>query len=154
MRTTKYMLIVLVVIAGMMSLSVNGWSQEVRRAVIDEIKGVVDVRIGGGDWRTAELGMMLYEKDEIRTARGAFAKLFLDNRGATGQIEIEEDSLLRINTIQIDPATGDKITYLDLAIGKVLVQAEKLQGDSKFEVRTPNASAGVRGTVFEVTVDK
>jgi len=153
-RTTKYMLIVLVVIAGLMSLSVEGWSQEARRAVIDEIKGVVDVRINGGEWQLAELGMVLYEKDEIRTANGAFAKLYLDNRGATGQIELKEDSLLRVHTIHLDPVTGDKNTYLDLAIGKVLIQAEKLQGDSKFEVRTPNASAGVRGTLFEVSVDK
>jgi hypothetical protein len=52
----------------------------------------------------------------------------------------------------VNKITGDKTTLLDLAIGKVLVQTQKLQGDSKFEVRTPTALTGVRGTIFEVTV--
>ena len=61
-------------------------------------------------------------------------------------------SLFRINTAETDPKTGNKMTLLDLAVGKVLVHAAKLKGGSRFEVRTPTAISGVRGTVFEVEV--
>jgi len=77
--------------------------------------------------------------------------LVLDE-GKTGTVEIREGSLFRINRSEIDPKTGDKTTLLDLAVGKLLAQVEKLQGDSRFEVRTPQALTGVRGTTFEVEV--
>ena len=54
--------------------------------------------------------------------------------------------------METESKTGDKTTLLDLALGKVLVHVEKLQGKSKFEVRTPTALTGVRGTTFTVEV--
>jgi hypothetical protein len=65
---------------------------------------------------------------------------------------VKEGSLFRINKAETDPVMGDKTTILDLAIGKVMVHVEKLKGNSRFEVRTPTALTGVRGTTFEVTV--
>ena len=45
-------------------------------------------------------------------------------------------------------------TLLDLAIGKILISAEKLDTpDSKFEVKTPTSVVGVRGTAFSVEVE-
>jgi hypothetical protein len=72
--------------------------------------------------------------------------------GKVGQVEVKEGSLFRINKAETDPVMGDKTTILDLAIGKVMVHVEKLKGNSRFEVRTPTALTGVRGTTFEVTV--
>ncbi|MBI4711294.1 MAG: FecR domain-containing protein, partial [Candidatus Omnitrophica bacterium] len=69
-----------------------------------------------------------------------------------GHIEIKGGSLFRIQKAETDPVTGDKTTLLDLALGKIVVDVEKLKGNSKFEVRTPTALSGVRGTTFEVTV--
>jgi hypothetical protein len=72
--------------------------------------------------------------------------------GATGRIEIKEGSLFRIQKAVTDATTGDKSTILELAIGKILVKVESIKGNGKFEVRTPTALTGVRGTVFEVSV--
>ena len=48
---------------------------------------------------------------------------------------------------------GDK-NYLNLYEGKVLIDIdEKLQGDSKFEVETPNAIMGVMGTEFIISYE-
>lgn len=52
-----------------------------------------------------------------------------------------------------DPLTKDKTTLIDLALGKLLVKVEALKGSSKFEVRTPTAQTGVRGTEFEIAVE-
>ncbi|MEI7751999.1 MAG: FecR domain-containing protein, partial [Candidatus Omnitrophota bacterium] len=69
-----------------------------------------------------------------------------------GRVEIKEGSLFRIQKAETDGLTGDRTTILDLAIGKILVKVEALKGNSKFEVKTPTALTGVRGTLFEVAV--
>ena len=98
--------------------------------------------------------MLLHEKDEIKTFDKSSVLILLDQGGETGKLELKEKSHLRLNTLKLDAQSGEKVTLLDLAIGKVLVYAEKLRGDSKFEVKTPTATTGVRGTVFEVSVEE
>jgi hypothetical protein len=106
---------------------------------------------GSETWQSARDGMVILPGDEVRTAESASVKIALEE-GKVGTVEIKGGSLFRINKAETDPETGDKTTLLDLAIGKVLVHAGKLQGASRFEVRTPTALTGVRGTIFEVTV--
>ena len=128
-------------------------AEQVRSATIKTVDGSVEIRTEGGEWKPAAPGMKLYEKDEIRTGENSEASLYLDGEGETGDLKLAEKSHMRLGTLLKDNKTEDKVTYLDLALGKVLVHAEKLRGQSKFEVRTPNASAGVRGTVLEVSVE-
>jgi filamentous hemagglutinin family protein len=111
----------------------------------------VFVRCPGGEWQAAKDGMTILPGDEVRTVKGAEAKILLQG-GDVGQVEVKGGSFFRITKAETDPKTGDKTTLLDLAIGKVLVHAQKLKGDSKFEVRTPTALTGVRGTTFTVEV--
>jgi hypothetical protein len=129
-------------------------AQPLRQATVTSIRGEVSVKLAGGDWQPAVNGMVLHELDELKTAKKAYAKLLLDERGSTGQVEVKEHSHLRLNTLQWGAAEGEKVTLLDLAIGKVLIHAEKLKGKSKFEVRTPTSTTGVRGTIFEVAVEE
>jgi hypothetical protein len=45
-------------------------------------------------------------------------------------------------------------TLLDLSIGEILIQVDKLQAEkSSFEVKTPTSMVGVRGTTFSVKVE-
>ena len=108
-------------------------------------------RIPGGEWQAAKDGMTILAGDEVRTAAGATVRVLLGG-GSVGQVEVKEGSFFRINKMETESKTGDKTTLLDLALGKVLVHVEKLQGKSKFEVRTPTALTGVRGTTFTVEV--
>lgn len=124
---------------------------EAKQATIDKVKGEVLARLQGGAWQAAQPGMILNEKDEIKTGEAAEAEVLLD-RGKVARVEIREKSFFRLHTLKQDAGTGDRTTLLDLAIGKVLIRAEKLKGNSKFEVRTPTATTGVRGTEFEVAV--
>lgn len=124
-------------------------AEEVRQATLVNLIGDVMVRQDAGEWKPATPGTLVKINDEIKTSAGASAEILLDN----GSVQIKEKSLFKINTLDLDPATGEKITYLDLALGKIMVHAQKLQGNSKFEVRTPTSTTGVRGTVFEVSVE-
>ena len=127
-------------------------AQPARQAVISEIRGGVEIRIREADWKPAEVGVVLHEQDEIRTAKGGFAEILLDENASAGKLELKGDSHLKLSSLAWDPISGEKTTLLDLAIGKVLVHAEKLQGNSQFKVRTATSTTGVRGTVFEVSV--
>ncbi len=123
-----------------------------RQATIIDIKGEAFVRQGQGDWKAAQPQMVLNQGDEMKTSSGGSAQLLLDD-GKVGNVQVREKSLVKLETMQEDQATGDKSTLLNLAIGKVMIHAEKLHGNSKFEVRTPTSTTGVRGTMFEVSVD-
>jgi hypothetical protein len=111
----------------------------------------VFVKSTDGEWKPAADGMVILPGDEVRTAADNSVEVLMDG-GKIGRVEVKEGSLFRIQTAEKDPETGDDRTMLDLAIGKILVKVESLKGNSKFEVRTPTALTGVRGTVFEVTV--
>ncbi len=111
----------------------------------------VFVRSNGGDWKAAADGMIILPGDEVKTADRNSVEVLMDD-GKTGRVEIKEGSLFRIQKAETDSVTGAKTTLLDLAMGKILVKVESLKGNSRFEVRTPTALTGVRGTTFEVTV--
>jgi hypothetical protein len=111
----------------------------------------VFVKNPGGEWKAAKDGMVILPGDEVKTAPQNSVNVLMDG-GATGRIEIKEGSLFRIQKAVTDATTGDKSTILELAIGKILVKVESIKGNGKFEVRTPTALTGVRGTVFEVSV--
>ena len=112
----------------------------------------VFVKSRGGDWKSAKDGMVILPGDEVKTAETESSVEVLIDGGKIGHVEIKEGSLFRIQKALTDVSTGDKTTILDLAIGKILVKVDALKGHSKFEVKTPTALTGVRGTVFEVTV--
>jgi hypothetical protein len=111
----------------------------------------VFVKCRGGKWMPAADGMVILPGDEVKTASAGSVEVMLDG-GKVGRVEVKEGSLFRIAKAESDPVTGDKATLLELAIGKILVKAESLRGNSRFEVKTPTALTGVRGTLFEVTV--
>ena len=74
-------------------------------------------------------------------------------KGSTAVLTLRNNSYLILNTLSGEANSKEKETVLDLAIGSVLLKVNKLKGDSTFQVKTPNAVTGVRGTVFEVTAE-
>ena len=142
----------LLVALALLLLPGKAGAEDVRKAILSEVRGGVEVRIKDGAWQPAKVGMVLHELDELRTAKGAYAQTLLDDKGKTGKLEVKENSHLRFHTMTWDATSGDKNTMVDVALGKVKVYAEKLRGKSKFEVNTPTAVLGIRGTIFEVKV--
>jgi len=111
----------------------------------------VFVKCPGGEWQGAKDGMVILPGDVVKTAAAGSVEVLMEG-GKVGRIEIKEGSIFRISRSEQDPLTGDKNTLLELAIGKLIAHVEKLSGKSSFEVQTPTALTGVRGTVFEVVV--
>ncbi len=125
-----------------------------RFSIIAKADGKVEVKLSGGDWQPAQAGMVLRTSDEVRTLKGGSANIVMDDKGATGNVQVESESRMRFDEMGQDSQTGEKKTVLAIAVGGVKVHvAQKLKGHEKFEVKTPNSTVGVRGTTFRVQVD-
>jgi hypothetical protein len=148
-----------ILIAGIMTALIAGIAlplfaeQAKRQAAITDITGEAAVKlIAQKAWVPAAIGMTLTEGDTIKTKKGA--SLILSLEGAeTATVEVGEESELLLREFTEDKALNMQKTLLDLALGEVLIRAEKLSPESKFEVKTPSSVAGVRGTKFAVKVE-
>lgn len=95
----------------------------------------------------ARIGGKVFPKDVIITGKDARAKIVMvDNN----ELNVSPDSQIEIQNYEYDPKAGKKEVLLNVIYGKVRSKVEqKYDGKtSKFQIKTPSAVAGVRGTDF------
>jgi len=118
-------------------------------AVLTVISGDVRMRFGANDFFSAIDGAVLYVGSTVRTSADARAVITLFE-GSTVELEPASD-------ITIEEATtrgASTIVQLAQSIGRSWhVVTHLTTADSRYEVRTPSATASVRGTSFEVAVE-
>jgi uncharacterized protein YjdB len=93
-------------------------------------------------------GMSLTQGDSIETGLDSWVNLEIDRYK---EVKIGADTLIQVTTLK--EKIGDSVgkTKLSLATGEIWVDInKKLEEDSKFEIKTPTAIMGVRGTKFYV----
>ncbi|MCX5641741.1 MAG: FecR domain-containing protein [Candidatus Omnitrophica bacterium] len=101
-------------------------------------------------WKPATLQMAIGAGAWLQTAKSARAIISF---GKEAVITVSEDAVLEIKEASVKP---DGITRVrtNLTRGKIWSLVEKLKNEqSRYEVETPTAIAGVRGTTFMVNVD-
>lgn len=122
---------------------------------------VVVTRIEGSAMaftKTAPAGIAIKMADrlsrdtEVRVAERSRVEL----RFPDGTVmRLAEKSALKLSDVAYDPKTGSKNIKVDLSIGRLWANVRKLATpDSRVEVKTANAVAGVRGTVYRVNVEE
>ena len=72
----------------------------------------------------------------------------------TAEVMVRKDTVFKFDTFRHEDAKKLESTLLNVDEGSILIKAQKLVGDSKFQVKTPTSIVGIRGTVFEVSVPK
>lgn len=151
MKTIK----ILLVIGFVFLLASSCFAMEAKRiAVIDEMSGTVEVKLGNASWIPAKIGMVLSQGDSIRTRGESSAVLNLDGNAQTAIIEVKKNSQLSLAELIENKDKDSQKTLLDLGLGEILIKAKKLHSDkSSFEVKTPTSVVGVRGTTFAVSVE-
>jgi len=124
-------------------------------AIAQEIGSVVSVtgqaEIGrSGMWTPAAVGAAIQENDELRTGQpGRIRVVFRDD----SVITLGDGSNLTIDRHVFDADQGKAETLLGLLQGKINSVVSDYHHNTGFEVKTRNATAGVRGTEFIVTYD-
>ncbi len=115
------------------------------------IKGEVNFKDGGVEqWYKAEVGTKITTGATIYTKVNSEAIL---SWGGGHAFKISQLSLVNLSKISFDENGNIEENKIDIEKGKALFKARKLiSRDSKYEVKTPTAAAGVRGTEFNVEV--
>lgn len=116
--------------------------------VLRVVKGDVKIQsVKKGQLIKARIGEQVFPRDVILIGKDSRAKIVMvDNN----EINISPESQVEIQHYEFDPAAGKKDVLLNVIYGKVRAKVEqKYDGKSaKFQVKTPSAVAGVRGTDF------
>ncbi len=147
------LLIVVCVMTGLLTHSVSAEGVK-RTGKIIELNGKAEVLFSDGKSLPAWRGMVLNEGDTLKTSKESWIVLSLGGK-ERATVEIDEKSELLLSRLRVDEGEDDQKTLLDLAVGKILIKANKLRSEkSKFEVKTPTSLIGVRGTTFEVNVEE
>lgn len=112
------------------------------------VKGDVSIK-SGRDMKVtkAAIGMRVFPSDTIKTGKDSRAKILMVDKN---EINISPESEIVLQKYVYDPAAGKKDVLLNVLTGKVRSKVEqKYDGTTtKFQVKTPSAVAGVRGTDF------
>ena len=150
MRKVTRIAVAVLLFTGFSTASV---SADDSAAVVTRLDGNASVFTKGG-----KAGTPLKKNDRI--IKGQEVKV-----GEKSRIELKypdgtvmrfaERSTIKIDDITYDGKTQSKKVKVDLGGGKLWANVKKLvTADSKVEVKTVNAVAGVRGTVYRVNVDE
>ncbi|MCD6228619.1 MAG: FecR domain-containing protein [Candidatus Omnitrophica bacterium] len=126
-----------------------GFFSFVYAAQIVDVVGKAQIQSASStSWRSAKVGMKVSIGDKIRTARRSKVRVVLDEQKKSF-ISIEELTMVILNS-----TIPDEINKFDLSKGKLYVKVEKVKAGATFEVATPSAIAGVRGTAWSVDSKK
>ena len=122
-----------------------------RIASVSDAQGDVRIRHHASD-PFNPLGSARYVRagDVMQTGDGSLTLNWVDG----ARVKVAPHTTLEVLKCQLNSATKADVSLFRLDVGKVFVRVRKLLSPrSKFEVLTPTATAGVRGTMFSVKVD-
>jgi hypothetical protein len=138
-RFSMKRMVVVMLLCGM------GAGLRAQTAYIRELSGTVELKGPGSDvWRPAKTGDVLEETTVISTGFRSIARL------AIGNSVIAVRPLTRLTLGELVRAGNNETVRLELRTGSVRAEvAPPSAGRTDFRVRSPVATASVRGTVFE-----
>ena len=102
------------------------------------------------EWQKANPGDALEDGDTVKTLENSRVKLQFS---PGGKVILKEDTSLKINTVDSNGPLEGGGTDLFLSKGDIKALVTRLEEGSTFEVKTPTAVCGIRGTVFYVSLD-
>lgn len=113
------------------------------------VKGDIEVHTKAGSKQKAKVGMKVNEGDTVSASKDSRAKIVMVDKNV---LQISPESKVVIEKYKFDEAKDEKNVSLNVIYGKVRSTVnQKYDGDkNQFNVKTPSAVAGVRGTDFLV----
>ncbi|MCP5518125.1 MAG: FecR domain-containing protein [Verrucomicrobiales bacterium] len=100
----------------------------------------------GATWNTLQVGTTLHAGATVKTDAAGVVDLDLGRNGPA--LRITPDTTLQIQTLDLMTGEGETAatTELGLPNGKIHATVRKLGASSKYEIKTPVSTCGVRGT--------
>ena len=124
--------------------AVSSLSAAVLTATITEVAGKVECKLPGTDWKTAKAGDILPAGSLIST--GFKSTAILKTESATLTVK----PVTRLTLEELIKSEGTTKTQMFLMAGRVKAEVTPHKGEkAEFKVKSPTATASVRGTGFE-----
>ncbi len=121
-------------------------------AKVQSVRGTAQFQEAGGPWANLTVGKILGPGAVIKTALGAVVDLYLKQNGPV--VRVTEETTLSLEKLLYDEtADGGAVvqTLLDLKNGRILGNVKKLAAASKYEVKIPTGTVGIRGTTYDIS---
>lgn len=150
---SKFLGFALAVVAFASTASLQAAPQQ-NQAVVRAVRGTANYSTdAGANWRKLSVGAKLNQNSVIRTAPGSTVDLFLGDNGPV--VRVTEATTMGIDRLTVDNTGVEKVieTQLDLRNGRILGNVKKLAQASRYEVKTPQGVAGIRGTRYDIRAD-
>jgi hypothetical protein len=114
------------------------------RAIIRNIQGTVEIKAPGASaWKAATEGQELEQTALVSTGFGSFARIVI------GASSLFVQPLTRLSIAELQASPEAQRIGIRLRAGRIRVDARPpAAGNLDFSVRSPMATASVRGTVF------
>lgn len=113
--------------------------------------GSAQYTVDGTSWATLEKGAVLKQGATIKTDAMGVVDLYLGKNGP--QVRLAPQTTLALSALTYDEGAGETIitTELGLTTGKIQGVVRKMSAASRYEVKTPVGTCGIRGTKYEIT---
>ncbi len=144
----KVLTVTLVVLIIFMGVPLD-FAVKYKTASVVEVTGMVSILKAGGEKAfTPEVNTKLEHGDRIITGKGASISLQIDS---DKYIKVGEKTYMSLSELMSEAESGGDSTNIQLFTGKVWASLSKpLGGDDSFEIETPTAVMGAKGTKFYV----
>jgi hypothetical protein len=121
-------------------------------ATLDRVSGAVEILPASDDtWHMVAAGEQVEAGDQIRTGSLSTARLVFFEGSTTDLMASTEVAVTQVSARR---QGSDKIIALHQRLGRTYSRVEQLSDRaSRFEIETPTAVAGVRGTEFAIVVE-
>ena len=123
------------------------------RAVVRGVRGTASYSEQGGEWKPLKTGQALGPGATVKTSVDGQVDLYLGENGP--DVHLFDSTTLGLDRLNIE-RTGMEAateTSLNLTSGTIRGDVHKLSAASKYEVKTPNAVVGVRGTKYQISAN-
>jgi hypothetical protein len=118
------------------------------------LKGKATYSVDGAVWVPLKVGTTLKPGSIIQTAPESIVDLNMGENGPA--IRIAPSTTVALDKLTYSGGGMDSVvdTRVNLKEGTIIGNVKKLAKASKYEIKTPNGVAGIRGTDYAVTVKK
>ena len=150
--TRKMVPVGVVLVAAALTISVHAQTQQ-GKAIVTGINGSADYSDGGGSWMPLAVNTVLRQGSTLRTSDNSDVTLNMAQNGRA--VRLTKNSTLGLDKLIFEKTGADVVieTRLDLKAGRVQGSVKKTAAASIYQVKTPRAVAGIRGTEYDISAD-
>lgn len=119
-------------------------------AKVMAVRGQAQYSVDGA-WMPLPVGKVLDAGTTIKTSANSQVDLYLKINGPV--VRVTADTTLGLSKLLYDDTGADVVinTQLDLKNGRILGNVKKMAAASKYDVKVPTGTVGIRGTEYDIS---